>query len=85
MDVQDGFGAFGWEGGEGGDTDGDVVADTGAFEDGLIGGLREEASAEVGDHASVIVACEALRWTGMDCAVKILKRRLDNYSNVMDS
>jgi hypothetical protein len=43
------------------DGDGHVVAHARAFEDGLIGGLREEASAEVSDHAGVIVACG---WAG---------------------
>jgi hypothetical protein len=86
VDVQDGFGAFGGEGGEGGDADGDVVADAGAFEDGLIGGLREEASAEVGDHASGDCSLRGFEMGGGDgCAVKILKCRLDNYSNVVDS
>jgi hypothetical protein len=64
VDVQDGFGAFGGECGEGGDADGDVVADTGTFEDGLIGGLREEASAEVGDHACGDCSLRGLAWAG---------------------
>jgi len=51
VDVEGGFDAFGGEGGEGGDGDGDVVTYAGAFDGGLVGGLREEASAEVGDHA----------------------------------
>jgi len=56
VDVEGGFGTFGGEGGEGGDADGYVVANAGALEDGLVRGFREEASAEVGNHALVIVA-----------------------------
>ncbi len=58
VDVEGGLGTVGWEGGEGGDADGDVVANASAFDDGLVGGLGEEASAEVGDHAWVILLCE---------------------------
>jgi hypothetical protein len=50
IDVQAGLGAFGGEGGEGGDADGDVVADAAALQDGLAGGLGEQASAERSDH-----------------------------------
>ena len=57
VDVQGGFGAFVGKRGEGGDADGDVVAHASAFYDGLVRGFGEEASAEVGDHALVIVAC----------------------------
>jgi len=39
VDVKRGFSAFAGQGGEGGDTDGDVVAHAGALEDGLIGRL----------------------------------------------
>jgi len=56
VDVEGGFDAFGGQGGEGGYADGDVVAHAGALDDSLIGGFREEAAAEVGDHALVIVA-----------------------------
>src|SRR5216683_1839850 len=55
VDVEGRFGAVGRKSGEGGDADGDVVAYAGALDDGLVGGFREEASAEVGNHAWVIV------------------------------
>ena len=50
MDVQRGLGAFGGQRGEGGDADGDVVADSAGLDDDLAGLFREDASAEMGDH-----------------------------------
>src|SRR5216683_3153710 len=55
VDVEGRFGAVGRKSGEGGDADGDVVAYAGGLDDGLVGGFREEAAAEVGKHAWVIV------------------------------
>jgi len=52
MDVQRDFCTLVGKCGEGGDADSDVVAHASALDDGLVGGFREEASAEVGDHAS---------------------------------
>jgi hypothetical protein len=56
VNVEGGFGVFSGECGEGGDADGDVVAHAGTLDDGLVRGFGEETSAEVSDHASVIVA-----------------------------
>ncbi len=49
-DVQAGFVAFAREGGEGGDGDGDVVANAGALDDGLVRRLGDEDAAEGSDH-----------------------------------
>jgi hypothetical protein len=60
VDVQCCFDAFAWECGEGGYADGDVVAYAGALDDGLIRSFGEETSAEMSDHAGLIVAwCES--------------------------
>jgi hypothetical protein len=56
VDVEGDVRAFAGQGGEGGYADGDVVAYATAVDDGLVGGFREEASAEMGDHVLVIVA-----------------------------
>ena len=50
VNVESGFGVLGGKVGEGGDGDGDVVTDAVAIEDGRVGGLREEPSAEMSDH-----------------------------------
>ena len=52
VDVEAGLGALAGQGGVGGDGDGDVVADAGALDGDLVGGLCEEGAAEVGDHQS---------------------------------
>jgi len=45
VDVERGFGVFAGECGEGSDADGDVIADAGALDDGLVRGFGEETSA----------------------------------------
>ncbi len=57
VDVERHICALVGERGERGYADGDVVADACTLDHYLIGGFGEEASAEVGDHASGIVAC----------------------------
>jgi len=64
VDMKRGFCAFAGECGEGGDADGDVVADARALDDDLVRSFGEEASAKVGDHASGIVACSVLAIAG---------------------
>jgi hypothetical protein len=56
VDVKGDFSAFDRESREGGNADGDVVANAGAFDDGLVRGFGKKASAEMSDHAFVIVA-----------------------------
>ncbi|MCU1248659.1 MAG: hypothetical protein JWQ49_1688 [Edaphobacter sp.] len=63
VDVQVGFGALAGECGESGDTDGDVVANAGALDDSLVRSFGEETSAEVSNHAWLIVACRDSRLT----------------------
>jgi hypothetical protein len=55
VDVEGDFGVFGGQGGKGRDADDDVVADSAGLDDGLAGLLREEASAEMGDHGAIVV------------------------------
>jgi hypothetical protein len=55
VDVEGGLGAFGWEFGEGGDGDVDVVAYAGAVDDGLVGRFGEELAAEVSDHLVIVL------------------------------
>ena len=50
VDVEGDLRAFCRERGEGGDADGDVITDTGAFDDGLAWLLDDEDAAEVSDH-----------------------------------
>lgn len=50
MDAEADFGAGIGEVGEGGDGDGDVVADAAGFDDGLVGVLFNQRAAEKGDH-----------------------------------
>ena len=66
VDVQVGFDALAGEGGEGGDANGDIVAHAGALDDGLVRGFGEETSAEVSNHAWLIVACCDSDWTEYD-------------------
>ena len=56
VDVKGDFSAFDRKSREGGNADGDVVANAGAFDDGLVRGFGKKASAEMSDHAFVIVA-----------------------------
>ena len=56
MNVQGNFCAEGEEVGKRRHADGDVVSNASRFNDGLIGMLGQEFSAQVGDHAGDIVA-----------------------------
>ena len=63
VDVQRGFGALAGKRREGGDADRNVVTHASALDDGLVRGLSEETSAEVSNHAWLIVACWDSGWT----------------------
>ncbi len=61
VDVKRSFSAFAGKSGEGGDADGDVVAYASTLDDGLVRGFGEKTSAEMSNHAWLIVACALLR------------------------
>jgi hypothetical protein len=41
-------------------ADGDVISDAGRFDDGLVGMLGQQFSAQMGNHAQAIVAAQSL-------------------------
>jgi len=56
MNVQGNLGAGRWKLRECRDADGQVVTDPGRFNDGLVGMLSQQLSAQMSNHAPAIVA-----------------------------
>ena len=60
VDVQRDLGTKSRQIGESRHADGDVVAHAGRFDDGLVGMLGQQFSAQMGNHAQAIVAAQSL-------------------------